>query len=184
MIEAAKTVAKWFVIGAARGACSFAPASIVNTIDAPPLSKVATPFARLATPFARLATPFARLATPFARLATPFARLATPSALVRCPDSGHIAHVRKTSLANAKARLSELVDPAEHHGQRIVILRHGKPAAAIVPLKVAVPKSPPPRPTADTERSVAAFVAEFSAAEPEASGVEDLLRSRRFLTSR
>lgn len=87
--------------------------------------------------------------------------------------------MRKTSLANAKAKLSELVDAAEHHGQRIVILRHGKPAAAIVPVDVAVPKAPPPKPTADTEKSVAGFVAEFSAADPDTSAVEDLLRSRR-----
>jgi prevent-host-death family protein len=39
--------------------------------------------------------------------------------------------MRKTSLAHAKAHLSELVDDAEHHGNRTVILRHGKPAAAI-----------------------------------------------------
>jgi hypothetical protein len=35
--------------------------------------------------------------------------------------------MRKTSLADAKAHLSELVDEAEHRGKRIVILRHGKP---------------------------------------------------------
>src|SRR5215475_15980952 len=41
------------------------------------------------------------------------------------PD-GHIGHVRKTSLAQAKANLSKIVDEAEHHRKRIVILRHGK----------------------------------------------------------
>jgi prevent-host-death family protein len=46
-------------------------------------------------------------------------------------------HMRRTSLVSAKAHLSELVDAAEHRGQRILILRHGKPAAAIVPVKVA-----------------------------------------------
>ncbi len=40
--------------------------------------------------------------------------------------------VKRTSLAHAKAHLSELVDEAEHRGKRIMILRHGKPAAAIV----------------------------------------------------
>ena len=45
--------------------------------------------------------------------------------------------MRKTSVANAKAHFSELVDLAEHKGQRILILRHGKPAAAIVPVDVA-----------------------------------------------
>ena len=45
--------------------------------------------------------------------------------------------MRKTSVANAKAHFSELVDLAEHKGQRVLILRHGKPAAAIVPVDVA-----------------------------------------------
>jgi prevent-host-death family protein len=45
--------------------------------------------------------------------------------------------VKKTSLADAKARLSALVDEAEHKGRRILILRHGKPSAAIVPVGVA-----------------------------------------------
>jgi prevent-host-death family protein len=45
--------------------------------------------------------------------------------------------VKKTSLAEAKAHLSALVDEAEHKGRRILILRHGKPSAAIVPVGVA-----------------------------------------------
>ncbi len=45
--------------------------------------------------------------------------------------------MRKSSLVNAKAHLSALVDLAEHKGARILILRHGKPAAAIVPVDVA-----------------------------------------------
>jgi prevent-host-death family protein len=48
--------------------------------------------------------------------------------------------VIKTSLAEAKAHLSELVDQPEHKKKRIVILRHGKPAAAIVPVEVAAPR--------------------------------------------
>jgi prevent-host-death family protein len=46
-------------------------------------------------------------------------------------------HMQRTSLVRAKAHLSELVDAAEHRSQRILILRHGKPAAAIVPVGVA-----------------------------------------------
>jgi prevent-host-death family protein len=89
--------------------------------------------------------------------------------------------VRKTSLADAKAHLSELVDQAEHHGKRIVILRHGKPAAAIVPVEVAAPKRVRAKTLSDEEvrRSVEAFVREVSAAEPNVSAVEDLLTSRR-----
>jgi prevent-host-death family protein len=89
--------------------------------------------------------------------------------------------VRKTSLADAKAHLSELVDQAEHHGKRIMILRHGKPAAAIVPVGVAAPARKRAKTLSDEEvrRSVDAFVEEFSAAEPGVSAVEDLLASRR-----
>ena len=85
------------------------------------------------------------------------------------------------SLAEAKARISELVDQAEHHGERVIILRHGKPAAAIVPVDVALPKParPKPLPIKEAERSVHAFVAEFSAADPDTSAVADLVEGRR-----
>jgi prevent-host-death family protein len=71
---------------------------------------------------------------------------ARPSKGCATPDTGakdhyrHNGHVIKTSLAHARAHLSELVDQAEHKNRRILILRHGKPAAAIVPVDVAVPK--------------------------------------------
>jgi len=45
--------------------------------------------------------------------------------------------MQKRSFAEVKAHLSEVVDQAEHRGQKILILRHGKPAAAIVPVSVA-----------------------------------------------
>lgn len=62
-----------------------------------------------------------------------------------------------------------------------MILRHGKPAAAIVPVAAALP---PKRRRARAQslkgiqRSVQAFVDEFSAAEPKTSAVEDLRRGR------
>lgn len=89
--------------------------------------------------------------------------------------------MRKTSLSDAKAHLSELVDEAEHHGKRIVILRHGKPAAAIVPVDVAAPKRRRAKALSDEEvrRSVLSFVEEFSSAEPGVSAVEDLIAGRR-----
>lgn len=46
--------------------------------------------------------------------------------------------MRRTSLVHAKAHLSELVNEAEHKKKPVIILRHGKPAAAIVPVE-AVP---------------------------------------------
>jgi prevent-host-death family protein len=89
--------------------------------------------------------------------------------------------MRKTSLADAKAHLSKLVDDAERHGKRTVILRHGKPAAALVPVHLAAPKRRRAKDLSDDEvrRSVQAFVKEFSATEPYVSAVEDLIGSRR-----
>ncbi len=94
---------------------------------------------------------------------------------------GHNGHVIKTSLAHAKAHLSALVDQAEHKNKRILILRHGKPAAAIVPVEVAAltRKRTTPMSDEDAQRSVLAFVDEFSDAEPQTSAVDDLLQSRR-----
>lgn len=89
--------------------------------------------------------------------------------------------MRKTSLAHAKAHLSKLVDAVEHHRKRILILRHGKPAAAMVPVDMVSPKGPAAKRMTDEEalRSVQAFVDEFSAAEPQISAVDDLLQGRR-----
>jgi prevent-host-death family protein len=49
--------------------------------------------------------------------------------------------LRRTTLAEAKARLSALVDDAEHRRRKTLILRHGKPAAAIVPVEVVRPSN-------------------------------------------
>jgi prevent-host-death family protein len=89
--------------------------------------------------------------------------------------------VKTMSLAKAKARISELVDRAEHRGRGTVILRHGRPAAAIVPLHVAAPAKQEHRAMTDAEalRSVEEFIAEFSAAEPGVSAVADLRAGRR-----
>jgi prevent-host-death family protein len=72
--------------------------------------------------------------------------------------------MRKASVANAKAHFSELVDLAEHKGQRILILRHGKPAAAIVPVDVVAAK--PPR---MTPRAFDALLDRMIAMAPEST---------------
>lgn len=89
--------------------------------------------------------------------------------------------MRKMSLAEAKAHISELVDQAEHHGKRTMILRHGKPAAVLVPVEaVAPPRAASARiPARRARRSVQAFIDEFSAADPEISAVQDLISGRR-----
>ena len=83
----------------------------------------------------------------------------------------------KHSLADAKAHLSALVDRAEHHGERILILRHGKPAAAIVPVDVA-DDSTKVKPM--SQREIRALLADAaSCGSPTFDAVGDLLSGRR-----
>jgi prevent-host-death family protein len=86
--------------------------------------------------------------------------------------------MRTTSLAHAKAHLSELVDEAEHRGKRIIIQRHGKPAAAIVPVGVARPKPPKAKPmsAADAQARLDDLA---QLGNPEGEAVRDLLECRR-----
>jgi prevent-host-death family protein len=74
--------------------------------------------------------------------------------------------MNRTSLVKAKAHLSELVDAAQHRGQRILILRHGKPAAAIVPVKVAEESA---RYRLMTEAQAEAFLDDIAASAPRPS---------------
>jgi prevent-host-death family protein len=96
------------------------------------------------------------------------------SELVSAEDSCHGRRVQKTSLAQAKAHLSVLVDQAERHHRRILILRHGKPAAAIVPVDVAIP----PKPRLSVVEIEELF-AGLGWAASEDGAVNDLLSGRR-----
>jgi antitoxin (DNA-binding transcriptional repressor) of toxin-antitoxin stability system len=58
---------------------------------------------------------------------------------------GHIGHMRKTSLGMAEARFSALVNDAEYRKRKTLILRHGKPSAAIVPVDMVLPREQPSR---------------------------------------
>jgi prevent-host-death family protein len=89
--------------------------------------------------------------------------------------------MKKTSLAAAKARLSALVDEAEHKGRRILILRHGKPSAAIVPVGVATApaRARGKRRRALSHAEVKRLFAGLGKARPTRSAVADLRRSRR-----
>ncbi|MGH7286018.1 MAG: type II toxin-antitoxin system Phd/YefM family antitoxin [Polyangiaceae bacterium] len=79
----------------------------------------------------------------------------------------------KASVADAKAHFSELVDLAEHKDQQILILRHGKLAAAIVPANVLAPKEAPL-----TAKEAAALLDRLAAPESTET-IEDLLGRRR-----
>jgi antitoxin (DNA-binding transcriptional repressor) of toxin-antitoxin stability system len=89
--------------------------------------------------------------------------------------------MQKTSMGYAKAHFSELCQLAAIKGQRILILRHGKPAAMIVPVDGA-PQPPAPRITA---KAFDALVDRMIAATPptamtvaEALGRDRLERTR------
>lgn len=87
--------------------------------------------------------------------------------------------MRRTSLVHAKAHLSELVDEAEHKKRAVIILRHGKPAAAIVPVE-AVPglKRAKPRPMNAEESR--ALLDELAASAPDTSmNIEEALGRNR-----
>jgi prevent-host-death family protein len=85
--------------------------------------------------------------------------------------------VKQTSLAQAKAHLSKLVDDAEHHGVRTLIHRHGKPSAVIVPVAVGAPKKAKPRMTREQFEALLAEGAKYD--DPNYSAVQDLIASRR-----
>jgi prevent-host-death family protein len=76
-----------------------------------------------------------------------------------------MVHMRRTSLVHAKAHLSELVDEAEHKKKPVIILRHGKPAAAIVPVD-AVPGMKRATPRAMSADEAHAFMDELIARVP------------------
>jgi prevent-host-death family protein len=89
-----------------------------------------------------------------------------------------IVTMKRTSLAHAKAHLSEYVDAAEHHGEHTLIHRHGKPSAVIVPVDVGVPARKKRR--GMTSEEIATLWATFEGqGDPTASAVADLLASRR-----
>ena len=89
--------------------------------------------------------------------------------------------MQKVSLVHAKAHLSRLVDEALHHRRRTLIMRHGKPVVAIVPLDE---RGMPERATEEPGRSfspaeIAEMFSALGSASPELSAVDDLLSSRR-----
>ncbi len=151
--------------------------------------RMRAPFAMIGAFMWRMRTAFSMTSAFMWRVASCFwrvgarARRRGPESLraLACPRSrlwSYLVIMHTTSLANAKAHLSELVDEAEHRGKRIMILRHGKPAAAIVPIDVATPKPAKPRPMSTAEAR--ALLDELGRlGDPSGEAVRDLLESRR-----
>ncbi|CAN5923890.1 hypothetical protein BH11MYX4_BH11MYX4_70250 [soil metagenome] len=87
--------------------------------------------------------------------------------------------MRQTSLAHAKAHLSEIVDAAEHRGVSTLIHRHGKPSAVVVPVEVGMPAKKKKR-RGMTPEEIAALHATFEGqGDPSFAAVEDLIAGRR-----
>ena len=87
---------------------------------------------------------------------------------------------RTTSLTGAKAHLAKLVDAAEYRGERIVFVRNGRPAAAIVPVRRQKRGRHPYFATdVDALASLRRFVAPIGSCDPDVSAVDDLLAGRR-----
>lgn len=92
---------------------------------------------------------------------------------------GHIGHMERRSFADVKAHLSEVVDQAEHRGKKILILRHGKPAAAIVPVAAARGRRERRAMSlAEAQQRLDELAAQLGG-DPGMSAVTDLLEGRR-----
>jgi prevent-host-death family protein len=90
-----------------------------------------------------------------------------------------MVHMRRTSLVQAKAHLSELVDLAEHKGQRVLICRHGKPAAALVPVHVAnAPTSEPGHRRMTRKEAIGLLDRLARGGDPSFDALEDLQEGR------
>ncbi len=87
--------------------------------------------------------------------------------------------MEKRSFAEVKAHLSEVVDQAELRGKQTLILRHGKPAAVIVP--VSVVRGSRPRRALSREQAARRLdeLAIELAGDGTVSAVADLLEGRR-----
>jgi prevent-host-death family protein len=86
--------------------------------------------------------------------------------------------MRKASLVHVKAHLSELVDLAEHKGQRVIILRHGVPAAALVPVDVAIGHRDVAPAHRLTDAQIDQLWSGFGAGERVRNALADLVESR------
>ncbi len=87
--------------------------------------------------------------------------------------------MERRSFADVKAHLSELVDQAEHRGKKIIILRHGKPAAAIVPVAtVHARRSRSVLSPVAAQQRLDELAAELGG-DPTFSAVTDLIEGRR-----
>ncbi len=84
--------------------------------------------------------------------------------------------MKKMSVAEAKAHFSDVVAEARR-GKKIVILRHGKPAAAVVPISMV--ESAPKPPAMTRKEALAVFESFAQLGDPDFDAVGDLKAGRR-----
>jgi prevent-host-death family protein len=84
--------------------------------------------------------------------------------------------MKRMSVAEAKAHFSDVVAEARR-GKKILILRHGKPAAAVVP--VSMVESAPTAPALTREEALAVFESFAHLGDPGFDAVADLKTGRR-----
>jgi prevent-host-death family protein len=84
--------------------------------------------------------------------------------------------MKRMSVAEAKAHFSELVADARR-GRKTVILRHGRPAAAVVPATAVEPRRIPIART--REEALALFESFAHLGDPAVDAVAELRAGRR-----
>jgi prevent-host-death family protein len=84
--------------------------------------------------------------------------------------------MKKLSVAQAKAHFSELIEDARR-GRRTVILRHNRPAAAVVPASDVTRVSPPVAMT--MAEALAALEAFAHLGDPSVDSLAELKAGRR-----
>jgi prevent-host-death family protein len=87
-----------------------------------------------------------------------------------------MTNMKKMSVADAKAHFSDVVADARR-GKKIVILRHGKPAAAVVPMSMV--ESAPRAPVMTREEALAVFESFAHLGDSTFDAVADLKAGRR-----
>ncbi|HEY5146803.1 MAG TPA: type II toxin-antitoxin system prevent-host-death family antitoxin [Polyangiaceae bacterium] len=84
--------------------------------------------------------------------------------------------MKRMSVAEAKAHFSELVADARR-GKKTVILRHGRPAAAVVPATAV--ESAPTRRATTRDEALAIFESFAHLGDPNIDAVAELRAGRR-----
>jgi prevent-host-death family protein len=87
--------------------------------------------------------------------------------------------MKKMSVAEAKAHFSDVVAEARR-GKKVVILRHGKPAAAVVPMSMLEPAARPNEIAGMTRKEALAVFESFARlGDSTFDAVADLKSGRR-----